>query len=64
MCGGLTLARCQVDAKAAPSLPSWAGHGRGSITEGLWVEIRTGRDQSAVTVTGKTDNSEKVFYYQ
>ena len=55
VCGGLTLARHQVPPKASPSSPSSAGQGRENLTKGLWVEIRTGRDHSTVTITGKTD---------
>ena len=54
-CGGLTLAGYQVPTKAALSLPSSAGQGRENIMKGSWVEIRTGGDHSAITVTGKTD---------
>jgi len=28
---------------------------RENIMKGLWVEIRSGRDHSPITVTGKTD---------
>ena len=54
-CGGLTLTGCQVPTKATLSLPSSAGQGRENITKGSWVEIRTGRDHSPITVTGRTD---------
>jgi len=53
-CGRLTLARCQVPTKATLSFPS-AGQGRANVTKGSWVEIRTGRDHSPVTVTDKPD---------
>ena len=56
-CGGLTLAGCQVPTKAALSLHSSAGQGRENITKGSWVEIRTGRDHSLITVMGKTDST-------
>jgi len=32
------------------------GQGRESITKDAWVEITTGRDQSAITITCKTDS--------
>ena len=56
-CGGLTLAGCQVPTKATLSLPSSTGQGRENKTKGLWVEIRTRRDHSPITVTGKTDST-------
>jgi len=34
--------------------PSSAGQGRENITKDSWVKIRTGRDHSPVTATGKT----------
>jgi len=55
--GGLTLSGCQVPTKATLSLPSLAGKGRDNITTGLWVEIRTGRDQSPITSMGKIDST-------
>lgn len=61
MCGGLTLARCQVAAKTAPSLPSQAGNGRGNITEDLWVEIRTGRDRSPLWSWAKETTQRYCF---
>jgi len=56
------LARCHglawLDARCPPKplyhSPSSAGQGRENMTKGLWVEIRTGRDHSPITVTGKT----------
>jgi len=45
----------QVPTKAAPSLPpSSMGQGRKNTMKGLWVEIRTGRGHSPITVTDKT----------
>ena len=55
ICGGLTLAGCQVPTKAALSLPSSAGQGRENIMKSLCIKVRTGRDHSATTVMGKTD---------
>jgi len=43
-----------VPTKAALSLPCSAGQGRENVAKGSWVEIRTGRDRSPVTVMGKT----------
>ena len=66
-CGGLTLAGHQVPTKAALSLTSSAGQGRENITKGSWVEIRTGRDPSPITITGKTDltwGKINLIYYQ
>jgi len=54
LCGGLTLAGYQVLIKATLSLPSSVRHGRKYMTKGLWVEIKTGRDHSPSTFTGKT----------
>ena len=54
---GLTLAGCQVPTNAALSLSSSAGQGGENIMKGSWVEIRTGRDHSAITITGKTDST-------
>jgi len=39
--------------------PSSAGQGRGNVMTGSRVEIRTGRDHSPITVTGKTELGEK-----
>jgi len=67
ICGGLTLAGCQVPTKATLSLLSSVGQGRGNITKGSQVEIRTGRDHSPVTITGKTDSAWgkiNLIYYQ
>jgi len=55
--GGLILPGCQVPTKAALSLPLLR-QGRENITKDSWVEIRTGRDHSAITVTGKTDSGK------
>jgi len=53
-CGGLTLAGGQVPTKAALSLPSSAGQGRGNMMKGSRVETRTGRDLSPTAFMGKT----------
>jgi len=53
----LTLVGGQLPTKAALSLPSLAAQGRENTTKGWWVEIRAGRDHSAITVTGKTDSA-------
>lgn len=53
----LADARCPL--KPALPLPSSAGQGRGRIKKGLWVGIRTERDHTPVTVTGKTDSAWK-----
>jgi len=37
--------------------PSSTGQGKGNIMKGSWVEIRTGRDHSPVTVMDKTDGT-------
>jgi len=49
------LDKCQVPTKKALSFPSSAGQGKGNMMNGSGVEIRTGRDHSPITVTGKTD---------
>jgi len=56
-CGGLALAGCQVANKAALLLPPSAGQWRANIMKASWVEIRTGRDHSPVTIMGKTDSA-------
>jgi len=55
-CGGLTLAGCQEAPKPAVSL-LLTGQGRENIMKGSWVKLRTGRDHSPITVTGKTDST-------
>ena len=44
------------------------GQGRGNMMKGLWIEIRTGRDHSPITVTEKTDwtwgEKESLIYHQ
>ena len=54
---GLSPAGRQAPTKAAPSLPSSAGQGREEARKGSWVERRTGRQHSPMTVTGKTDST-------
>jgi len=53
----LTPAGGQVPTKATPSLPSSAAQRRENIMKGSWVEIRTGRDHSRITVTGKANST-------
>jgi len=60
-CGGLTLAGCQVPTKAALLFSLLSGQGRENIIKGSWVKIRTGRDHSAFTVTGKTDSAWRIL---
>uniref|UniRef100_A0A8B9MHG9 Pleckstrin homology domain containing A1 n=1 Tax=Accipiter nisus TaxID=211598 RepID=A0A8B9MHG9_9AVES len=63
--GGLMLAGCQVPTKATCSLTSPAGQGRENKTKCSWVEKRTGRDHSLITVMGKTDLTwGKLIYCQ
>jgi len=57
VCGGLTLAGGRVPTKAALSLSSSAGQRKENRTKGLWVERRTGKAHSPITVTGKTDST-------
>ena len=52
-----SLAGGQVPTKAAPSLPSSAGQGRGNMMKALWVKVKIGSDHSPITVMGKTDSS-------
>jgi len=48
-----------LDARCPPKLlccsPSSAGQGRENKSKGSWVEIRTGKDYTPITITGKTD---------
>jgi len=37
--------------------PSEQDRGEKNMLKGSWVEIRTGRDHSPTTVTGKTDST-------
>lgn len=52
-----------VDARCSPKVLghflSSAGQGRGSVIKynGPWVEVRTGRDHSPVTITDKTKST-------
>lgn len=65
MCGALTLAGCQVLTKAALLCPSSAGQERENITKGSWVEVRTGKGHSSITVIDKTDLAwGNLIYYQ
>jgi len=57
-CGEMTLFGSQVPTKAALSFPSSAGQGRENTMKGSWVKIRTGRDHSPITATGKTDSTQ------
>lgn len=54
-CMWTMVAGHQIPAKASLSLPSPAGQGRGNIMKGSRVKVRTGRDQSPLTVLGKTN---------
>jgi len=49
------LDKCQVPTKTALSLPLLSWTGERKYDESLRVEIRTGRDHSAITVTDKTN---------
>lgn len=53
---GLTLAQYQVPTEVTLSVSFLAGQDREHVAKGLWVEIRTGRHHSAITVTGKSDS--------
>lgn len=44
--------------KAALLLPSSFGHERENIMKGSWIEIRTFRGPSPVTVIGKIDSNQ------
>jgi len=57
LCGGLTLAGCQVPPKPLYPSPFSAGQGRGNIMKSSWVKIRTWRNLSAITITGKTGSA-------
>jgi len=50
-----------LDAKCPPKLlchsPSSVGQERKNTAKDSWVEIRAGRDHSAVTITGKTGST-------
>lgn len=52
-CGGLTLAGHQLPTKATLSLLSSEGQRRENIMKSLSVEVRTGRNHSAVIVVHK-----------
>jgi len=54
-CSALTVAGHQVLTKPLYHSPCSAEQGRENIMKGWWVKIRTGRDHSPNTVTGKTD---------
>ena len=56
-CGGLTLAGHQMPTKATLPVSSSAGQRRENRIKGLWIEIRTRRGHSPITVTGKTDST-------
>ena len=55
LCSGLTLAGCQVPIKLLYHSPSSAGQREKNMTKSSWVKIRTRRDHSPITITGKTD---------
>jgi len=54
-CFGLARINARCPPKPLYHCSSSAGQGRGKIVKGSRVEIRTGRDHSPITVTGKTD---------
>jgi len=54
-CFGLAWMNARCPPKPLCHSPSSAGLGRGNMTKGLRVEIRTGRDHSPVTVMDKTE---------
>jgi len=54
-CFGLAWINVRCPPKPLYHSPSSNGQGRGSMMKGLWVEKRTGRDYSPITVTDKTD---------
>jgi len=56
-CGGLTWPEHQVPTKATLSFTSSTGQGRKAMTKGSSLKIRTGRDHSPITITGKTDST-------
>lgn len=55
-CGGLSLVGLQVPPSCAVTATSSGGWGR-KIMKVSWVKIRTGREHSPVTITGKTDST-------
>jgi len=55
--GGLTVAGHQVPTKLLYHSPPQLDRGRENINKASWVEIRTGRHHSPITVTGKTDST-------
>lgn len=48
--------------KAAASLPSSAGQGRGETRKGSWRGIRAGGDPSPVTFTDKTGSTGQINF--
>lgn len=52
----LTLSGGQVGSKATQSLSS-TGQRTENVTKGLWVDIKTRKDHSSVTVTDKKDSA-------
>lgn len=62
-CGGLTLAEGQVPTKAALLILSSAGQERENITKNSWIEIRTGRNHSTITITGTINLGKINFIY-
>jgi len=52
---GLAWINARCPRKPLCHSPSSAGQGRGNMLKGSRVKIKTGRDHSPVTVTGKTD---------
>jgi len=56
-CFGFTWINARCPPKPLYRCPSSAGQGRGGMMKGSWVETRTGRDHSLVTLMGKTDST-------
>jgi len=54
---GLTLAGHQVPMKLLYHSPSSTRQGKENMMKGSWVEKRTGREQSPVTIMDKTDSA-------
>lgn len=62
-CGRLTLADCQVPTKLLSYSLFSSRQGKKIMMKSLWVEIGQ-RDDSLVTITGKTDPTwEQLIYF-
>jgi len=55
VCYGLAWINARCPPKPLYHSPYSAGHGRENMMKGSWIEIRTGRDHSATTITDKRD---------